>query len=220
MNTKTSPPLLSEIAYERILDALMAQSLPLGAILTQHELTKIAGVPVGPVRDALKALENDGIVVIHPRSGIEVIRRSTDLIRSTYQFRMLIERDAARVFALQASTAEVRRLIDLHEAADAEYGAADPTTTVSDRMTKLENSFHFAIVAALGNEMINLSYRRLTLMSRIIKLNDFVLPVVARTSVAEHLVVLYAFKNRDADAAEAAIRQHLLRALNRSLGLT
>lgn len=219
MKAKDAAPLLSDIAYQRILDALMNQSLPLGAILTQQELTKVAGVPIGPVRDALKTLENDGIVTVHPRSGIEVIRKSTDLIRSTYQFRMLIERDAVRMYAVQASGAEVEQLIALHEAANAEYGAADPNTSVSDHMTTIEQAFHLTIVAALGNEMINLSYQRLTLMSQIIKVNYLVLPVVARTSVAEHLAVLYAIQNRDADAAEAAIRQHLLKALNRNLGL-
>ena len=86
-------------------------------------------------------------------------------------------------------------------------------------MATIEDAFHLTMVAALGNDMINLSYRRLTLMSRIIKVNNLVLPVVARTSVAEHLAVLHAFQNRDADAAEAAIRQHLLKALNRNLGL-
>ena len=220
MRPKDTSNLLSDVAYKRILEALMDRSVPLGAMMTQAELTKVTALPVGPVRDALKTLENDGIVVVHPRSGIEVVRRSTDLIRSTYQFRLLIEREATRAFALQAPQAEVRRLIDLHRTTDAEYAAADPNTGVADQMAVIEDAFHSVIVAGLGNQMIDLSYRRLSLLSRIIKLNDHVLPGVARTSVAEHLAVLEAVLARQPDAAEAAMRDHLTRAMTRNLGLS
>jgi len=198
----------------------MDRSVPLGAMMTQAELTKVTALPVGPVRDALKTLESDGVVVVHPRSGIEVVRRSTDLIRTTFQFRLLIEREGIRAFALQAPEAQVRGLIELHRATDAEYAAADPNTGVADQMVLIEDSFHLSVVASLGNQMIDQSYRRLSLMSRIIKINDHLLPGVARTSVAEHLAVLEAVLARDPDAAEAAMRDHLTRAMTRNLGLS
>lgn len=220
MKAKDTSNLLSDLAYKRILEALMDRSVPLGAMMTQTELTKLTAMPVGPVRDALKALENDGIVVVHPRSGIEVIRRSTDLIRATYQFRLLIEREGIRAFALQAPLAQVRDMIELHRTTDADYAAADPNIGVADQMVAIEDAFHRVIVASLGNQMIDVSYRRLSLMSRIIKLNEHVLPGVARTSVGEHLVVLQAVMARDPDAAEAAMRDHLTRAMTRNLGLS
>ena len=62
---------LSDLAYERILETLFQKKIPAGAFLSQNDLVELLGIPVAPVRDALKVLETEGIVTIHPRSGIQ-----------------------------------------------------------------------------------------------------------------------------------------------------
>ena len=219
MKARDPAPLLSDLAYERILQALFDARLPMGARLSQGELTEVTGIPVGPVRDALKVLEADGIVTVHPRSGIEVIRPSTDLVRATFQFRAIIERQAARTFALTAPEARLREMLTQHDAAAAEYRQADPNANVADRLSELEEDFHSPIVAALGNELVDASYRRLQLMARIIKVKAAVFPRAALVSVAEHRDVLAACLKRDETAAEQAMARHLTNALNRNLGV-
>lgn len=219
MKARDPAPLLSDLAYERILQALFDARLPMGARLSQGELTEVTGIPVGPVRDALKVLEADGIVTVHPRSGIEVIRPSTDLVRATFQFRGIIERQAARTFALTAPEARLREMLARHDSAAAEYRQADPNANVADRLSELEEDFHSPIVAALGNELVDASYRRLQLMARIIKVKAAVFPRAALVSVAEHREVLAACLNRDETAAEQAMARHLTNALNRNLGV-
>jgi DNA-binding GntR family transcriptional regulator len=214
-----SAPLLSELAYQRILEALFDSRLPMGARITQGDLVEVTQMPVGPLRDALRILEADGIVTIHPRSGIEVIRRSTELTRSTYQFRTIIERSAARSLARNASEHDLRRLDRLHHDAIASFEALDPNANVADALGQIEDHFHPALVGALDNALVDTAYRRLQLMARIIKVNDKVYPRAAIVSVAEHLDVISACLARDPDAAEAAIGQHLSNALARNLGM-
>jgi DNA-binding GntR family transcriptional regulator len=212
-------PLLSELAYERILEALFASRLPMGARLTQGELAEVTQVPVGPLRDALRILETDGVLKIHPRSGIEVIRPTTDLVRSTFQFRTMIERPAAQSFARTAPEAEVRRLVARHEEAAAHFATLEPNANVTDRLSALEDEFHPALVAALDNELVDAAYRRLRLMAQVIKVKQVVYPRAALTSVREHLEVLEAGLARDPAAAEDAISRHLANALARNLGM-
>ncbi len=216
---KHETPLLSDIAYQRILEALFDARLPMGARLTQGELISVTGVPVGPVRDALKLLEADGIVTVHPRSGIEVIGRSTDLVRQTFQFRGILERPAARAFAQSATEATLRGMLAQHEAAAERFAAADPNADVAGELSVLEDSFHAPIVAALGNELVDASYRRLQLMARIIKVKAAVYPKAALVSLAEHRAVILACLSRDETAAEAAMARHLTNALTRNLGV-
>jgi DNA-binding GntR family transcriptional regulator len=216
---KHQQPLLSDLAYERILEALFDARLPMGARLSQTDLTRLTGIPVGPVRDALRVLEADGIVTIHPRSGIQVIPASTELVRSTYQFRTMIERPAARAFSQRAPEALLHRLIALHDAMAADLGTLDPGTSVGDRLDRMEIEFHTPIVAAFGNELIDASYRRLQLMSRIIKVSGVVYPRAALISIDEHRDILTACLNRDPEAAEAAMARHLSNALSRNLGM-
>ncbi len=214
-----APPLLSDLAYQRILEALFDSRLPMGARITQGDLVQVTQMPVGPLRDALRILEADGIVTIHPRSGIEVIRRSTELTRSTYQFRTIIERAAARSLARGAAEADLRQLEQVHRDAVAEFAALDPNANVADTLGQIEDIFHPALVRALDNALVDTAYRRLQLMARIIKVNDKVYPRAALISMGEHLEVIAACLARDPDAAEAAIARHLSNALARNLGM-
>lgn len=216
---KRETPLLSDLAYERILEALFDARLAMGARLTQAELIAVTGVPVGPVRDALKLLEADGIVTVHPRSGIEVIRRSTDLVRQTFQFRGILERPAARAFAMTAPEATLRAMLAAHAAAETRFAASDPNADVAGDLSVLEEDFHSPIIAALCNELVDASYRRLQLMARIIKVKASVFPRAALVSVAEHRAVIEACLVRNEVAAEAAMARHLMNALNRNLGV-
>lgn len=59
-------------------------------------------MPIQSLRDALRIPEGEGLVKIHPRAGIEFIKADMDFIRSTYQFRMIIESAAARRYAKRA----------------------------------------------------------------------------------------------------------------------
>lgn len=219
MKDQVPPPLLSELAYQRILEALFESRLPMGARITQGDLVEVTQMPVGPLRDALRILEADGIVTIHPRSGIEVIPRSTELTRSTYQFRTIIERAASRALARNAPEAELRELDRIHREAIAEFGALDPNADVAEKLGRIEDIFHPAIVRALDNALVDTAYRRLQLLARIIKVNDKVYPRAALISMGEHRDVIAACLERDPDAAEAAIARHLSNALARNLGM-
>jgi DNA-binding GntR family transcriptional regulator len=170
------------------------------------------------VRDALKLLEADGILTIHPRSGIEIIRPSTDLVRATFQFRAMIERPAVRAYAMSAPEKVLRELDRRHAEVADQLAAVEPNENVTPLLDKLEDAFHLPMVAALDNELVDASYRRLRLMAQIIKVKSSVFPRAAVVSIREHRSVLKACLDRDADAAETMLAQHLTNALNRNLG--
>ncbi|WP_425052803.1 GntR family transcriptional regulator [Psychromarinibacter sp. S121] len=220
MKTRDPRPLLSEVAYERILQALFDARLQMGAQINQGALVEMTGIPVGPVRDALKLLETDGIVKVHPRSGIEVISPSMDLMRATFQFRSIIERPAARAFARVAPEEDLLELQARHKDVIAQLTGQEPSANVGDILDGVEVDFHPRIVASLNNELVDASYRRLSLMARILKVKAMIYPSAALVSVGEHLAVIEACLRRDPDAAENAMSQHLTNALNRNLGLT
>lgn len=219
MKLRDPAPLLSDLAYERILEAVFERRVPMGGRLNQTALVELTGIPVGPVRDALKMLEADGVVTIHARSGIEMIRPSAELVRSTFQFRMIIEGPAARTFATSASEADILAIRARHRATRDAIAQMPAGADVTGPISELEQAFHLPVVAALGNELVDASYRRLQLMARIVKLRSTVFARTAAASITEHDAVLDAALDRDAEAAEAAMLTHLSHAMNRNLGL-
>src|SRR5438876_8493055 len=86
---------LAEKAYQTILQGLFDRTIPGGSEFSQAELMRLLGLTAQPLRDALRTLENEGLVTIQ-RSCIRFIRADLELSRSTYQFRSLIERAGAR----------------------------------------------------------------------------------------------------------------------------
>ncbi len=114
---------MSDVAYERILEALFDRKVQAGAFVSQGELSELVDVPVAPLRDALRVLEAEGILTIHPRSGIQFVRPGLELTRSTYQFRSIIEKAAIRVFAEQGDEALILDMLKRHLALVAAIGA-------------------------------------------------------------------------------------------------
>jgi DNA-binding GntR family transcriptional regulator len=210
---------LSDLAYDRILEALFDRRVSAGAFVSQGELSEIVRVPVAPLRDALRVLEAEGILTIHPRSGIQFVKPGLELTRSTYQFRSILERAAIRIFAEQADDAEIEALRDRHVALARSVEKDGITKGVLVEFDQLEELLHGAVIAILRNPLIETSYRRMHNYLRLLRLDrKFTVPVVRRT-LKEHLEILAACQTRDTDRAQAALDAHFQAAMQRNLGL-
>jgi DNA-binding GntR family transcriptional regulator len=209
---------MSDVAYERILESLFERKLPVGAFISQSELSAIVDVPVAPLRDALRVLEAEGILVIHPRSGIEIVRPGFELTRSTYQFRSIIERAAVRVFAEQGdentmNTLEVRHSRLVRRIERDGLGQGD-----IEELEQLEQALHQAIIGALRNPLIDSTYRRMHNYLRLLRLERKLTAPIALRTLKEHLDILEACATRDADGAEKVLVAHFQAAMQRNLG--
>lgn len=213
-----APGRLSDMAYARILESLFERRVPAGAFMSQADLVKLVDVPVAPLRDALRVLEAEGVVIIHPRSGIQFVKPGLELTRSTYQFRTIIERAAVRVFAEVGDETVVSALIAEHEAL-ASHISAHGLDTESLEALELTERIHNLIISNLSNTLIENAYRRMHYYLRLIRMDRRLTPPLALRSLKEHLDVLYACERRDPDAAEEAIQSHFTSALQRHMGM-
>jgi DNA-binding GntR family transcriptional regulator len=210
---------LSDRDYARILEVLFERKLPAGAFVSQSQLVELTGVPVGPLRDALKALEAEGILTVHPHTGIQFVKPGLELTRSTYQFRSMIESAAVAVFAETASDAEIEDLARRHREVVAAVERDGLTPEISQQLEELEDLLHGSIVAILNNPLADTSYRRVHNYLKLVRLDRKVtVPLVLR-SLREHQVIIEACRNRNAPDAVAALQAHFAAALQRNLGL-
>lgn len=220
MATKPGPtaPRLSELAYERILEGLFARKVQVGAFLSQAELSALVDVPIAPLRDALRMLEAEGVLTIHPRSGIQFVRPGLELTRATYQFRAIIERAAVRVFAEQADEAVIEEMTRAHLALIARLESQTLTPQDLAEVDALEQRLHAGVIGIMQNPLIDIAYRRMMNYLRLLRLDrKFTPPILLRT-LREHVEILAACTRRDADAAEAALQAHLQAAIQRNIG--
>lgn len=210
---------LSDLAYTRVLEALFDRRLPAGAFVSQNDLVELVGVPVAPLRDALRVLEAEGILTIHPRSGIQFTKPGAELTKSTYQFRSIIERAAVRVFCETATDEEIailrRRHLEMALRVE-QQGITDETLA---ELEKLEVLFHNSNIGSLRNPLIENAYQRMRTYLRLVRLDRRMTVPLAQRTMREHLEVIAAVEERDPDAAEAALAAHFTTALQRHLGM-
>ena len=211
--------LLSQVAYTRILEILFERRLEAGAFVSQSDLVKMTGIQVAPLRDALRVLEADGIVTIHPRAGIEFIKPGLELTRATYQFRGIIESAAVAVYAEPAADPEMLEVERRHLAAVQGIESEGLTPAMRTELEALEEVLHNAIVASLHNPLIDTSYRRIHNYLRILRLDRKVTPPLAFRSLREHLAIVKACRARAPDEAKSALQTHFANAMQRNMGL-
>ncbi len=210
---------LSDLAYGRILENLFDRRLPAGAFVSQNDLVKLLGIPVAPIRDALRTLEVEGILTIHPRSGIQFVKPGMELTKSTYQFRAIIERAAVRTFAELGDEDVIDELGVRHRELSVRLEQGGLSQEVTTEMEALETLLHRSVIEILRNPLIETSYRRMHNYLKLVRLDRKMTVPLAQRSINEHLEIVDACAARDPDLAEAALVAHFNAALQRHLGM-
>lgn len=104
------PPSLTNQVSKRIVDAIDEGTFQPGERLVETRLAEMFCVSRGPIREALKALESENIVVINPGRGTFVASPSCDDIEQIVAVRAVLEGLAARTVAAKRDKRELTQL--------------------------------------------------------------------------------------------------------------
>lgn len=105
-----SLPGLREQVAERLRMAIVTGRFPAGARLIERELCEMLGVSRTSLREALRELQVDGLITLQPNKGLSVSVVTPEIARSIYEVRASLEGLAARLFARNASDAQIKAL--------------------------------------------------------------------------------------------------------------
>ncbi len=218
--TRKAPPLkLREQAYEGYTRSLLSREIAPGQFITQREMVKITGFPLGAIRELVPRLEAEGLIRTVPHRGMQVPQVDLNLVRNAFQFRLFIEEAAVRLYAANADPAEVARLRADHERILARYEAGDETDLMEDAEA-VDLALHEAVIDRLGNAIVSNAYRVNWIKIKLIRLSETRLYVPMIPSViGEHLAIIEALEKRDEDAAARAMAAHIDTARRRAVNL-
>jgi DNA-binding GntR family transcriptional regulator len=199
-------------AVERyILDAVHAGRLQPGARIKDAAIARALGISQTPVREAILRLAQDGILEHQPRRGFFLAQMRPQQRDDVYLFRAAVEGLAAR---LAAARIDQRQLAALERLVDAGGRAARAGNRLAN--VEADAAFHGTIVGAARHELVARTWRSLAPLQwlpRILSPDLSPLtPDVATTWVERHQRLLDVIRSGDADAAEAGVRTHVLRA--------
>jgi DNA-binding GntR family transcriptional regulator len=97
-------------AYQVIKSRIISLELPPGFPISQPELMEELEVSRTPIREALKRLENESLVVAIHRRGMSVAEIALNDLRYVYEIRVELEAACARLAASRATAAQIRQL--------------------------------------------------------------------------------------------------------------
>jgi DNA-binding GntR family transcriptional regulator len=190
-------------AYERIRERITTLELPPGSPINEQQLADDLDMGLVPVREALKLLAHDNLVVITPRHGLYVADVNIPDLEQLSEMRLNLEGLSARL-AAQRATADDIVVLEALRLEQASTPAED-----SRRLFDLDHKFHQAIAQAAHNKYLADSLERLFGLSQ--RLWYLALPNLGflPSSVEIHLQLVEAIERNDADRAEQIMRKHV-----------
>ncbi|MHB2266510.1 GntR family transcriptional regulator [Aliihoeflea sp. PC F10.4] len=189
-------------AYQRLIAQIRGGSLKPGDRLLETDLAARLGISRTPVREAIRRLEADGIVTHVPHAGAAIRRLDYAEVAELYEMRLVLEATAARFAARAASDVELQEMASLN--AEMETAQGD-----GGRLYELNRQFHRVIFEASRNRYLGQSMRALQKTMLILGPSTMEESGRAAEAIAEHGELIEAFKMRDGEAAENAMRRHM-----------
>ena len=114
LDLQEDPRSLTEKAYQLLVYKITRLELEPGSSLAEKNLVKALDIGRTPIREALQRLSAEGLVLHLPNRGMFVAEINASNTQHVYEFRALIDGEAARLAALRASEKDVRDLMALH----------------------------------------------------------------------------------------------------------
>lgn len=199
-------PSLQEKVYEHLKQAILTGEIQPGERLFETRLAESLGVSRIPVREAIRKLERDGLIVAFPRRGIYASSLSPKDIDDVYAVRVVLEGLAARLAAEHRTDEHLAKLDEIVAQMKAQAERGD-----SAGLFATGRHFHQVVLAASGN--MKLPPLMETLQSQIERIRRLRMQVSSRTLdvLQEYVAIADAIRGRQGPAAEAAMRAHVER---------
>ncbi|MEM7033364.1 MAG: GntR family transcriptional regulator [Chloroflexota bacterium] len=195
----------SEMAYQILKEKIITLELPPASLLNEAELMDELELGRTPIREALRQLAFENLVVILPRRGTIVADVNASDLQKIFEIRLDLEVCAVRLATERATPDQIREMEKLFEGIDDTVKQGDHHELIA-----LDHQAHVMIAQASHNEFLETMLDRL--YTHILRLWYVSLHEVSHLSdaVVEHQELVTAIKARDVQKAEQIMRDHIM----------
>ncbi len=195
---------LREIVFESIREAIIEGRLKPGERVMEIQLAEKLGVSRTPVREAIRKLELEGLLIMEPRKGAYVADVSLKDIVEVLEVRASLEGLAASLAARRASEEEIEVL----RVKAAEFKECIEKNDVQGMINK-DTEFHEAILHAAKNKKLTSIIEGLREQVQRFRVTYFTEYNMTTYLANEHKNVLDAIESRDPEKASEYAEQHV-----------
>ncbi len=194
--------------------AIVSGKLKPGEKLIERELCEMLGVSRPSLREALRKLEAEKLIVIVPHRGPEVAAMSVKEARDLYALRRLLESYAAHEFARLASDEQIKSLGKvvkrLREASNKKLRSG---------VLQAKADFYDVLLTGSGNALVSEILGGMLSRVSLLRATSLMLPDRLPRSVEEIEALQKCIEKRDAVGAQKISSEHILKAEAAALGV-
>jgi len=196
---------LPSLVQAEIEQMILGGDLAPGQRINEAALAERFRTSRGPVREALRALEECGLVRAERNRGVFVREVSVTEADEVYDLREVLDEHVGRRLAERISAEQLATLRTLLADMDAATAAQN-----LKQYHKLNLEFHESLVDFVGNSHLSATYRRLTKELLLFRLHGLKEGGGFAVSNAEHKTIVEAIASRDPARAGRALRAHAI----------
>ncbi|NMG48240.1 FCD domain-containing protein [Azoarcus communis] len=202
--SRIAPLALYQEVAERLRQRIFAHELPPGTWVDEQALAEQYGISRTPLREALKVLASEGLVTLKPRRGCYVTEISERDLDEIFTVMAMLEGECARSSASRASDKDLDSLRRIHE--DLEHAASKRDI---DAFFEANQAFHHALQQLADNRWLLHVIEDLRKVIKLSRHHSLFSEGRLEQSLAEHRNILDALLERNPDAAEQRMREHI-----------
>jgi len=196
---------LREQALAVLREALISGRIADGVVYSSKALATELGVSNGPIREAMLALVDDGLMEAVPNKGFRTVPLTAADLAEIYEMRLLLEVPAvARLARGDLPDDRAARLTGLVDTIEHTARNRDLTGNLA-----ADRDFHLTLLAAGGNNRLVRAVAQLRDQTRLHNLRAITADGRLITSADEHRPLLTAIMRHDEHTAERLMRRHL-----------
>ncbi|WP_321301224.1 GntR family transcriptional regulator [uncultured Sphaerochaeta sp.] len=202
---QNDPSLTSaERTYRIILQKIITGEFPPGMRLTRRPLAKMLGVSHIPILEAMKKLEQDGVIEYHPHWGSIVTIPTVERIKDIFLLREAVECQIARILAQNLSKEQQFMLQRAANDLDRiPFENADPY-----KYTEMHYKFHLMLAEAANSASLYRALERNSFLWLVLLQGQTKRPRTPE-SLNRHILLVDSIIKKDIQTAEEAMRQHV-----------
>jgi DNA-binding GntR family transcriptional regulator len=201
---RPTPSVSSGLVLQKLENAILSGYFKPRERLVERDLLAHFDVSRTVIREVLKMLEGKGLVKITPYRGAIVVDLTAEEVEDIFFLRLKLEAIAARLVVKNITQIEIQHVKKLCR--ELERHLRERT----DQMIEKDNEFHRALFQASKNSYLNDMIDYLSTKAHIVKFNAWSLPNRIEQSRLEHKAMIEALEQRDGEAFEKLVTDHLL----------
>lgn len=200
----------ASVVAAKLREMIITNRFAPGSPVRERALAEELQVSRTPLREALKILANEGLLVLNPRRGATVAVLDDDEVRELLQLLGGLEAFASRLACEYMTDATLRELQALHHEMIAAYWRSDRFTYFH-----LNQKIHLNLVRSGGNSVLEKHYRMVNARLYRVRYELNLRTNRWGDAICDHEVIMEALEARDSARLAAVLEDHVLKAFDR-----